>query len=171
MKKGMCMFASRLTVGHLPIEVSRITKFLLDRGAKVYLQLSSNHFRRSPLTQGGLEIPCVVFAQMPATTVRSHLLLDKYLELVKDLYADPKNEKIIGSFIVASDERTHATTPSINSSTNARKKAAKSSKPPVKSRDIRTLMSVSNVDGGDRRAQQPKPKKIVLIEIDDNGSD
>ena len=50
-------------------------------------------------------------------------------------------------------------------------KAAKSSKPPVKSRDIRTLMSVSNVDGGDRRAEQPKPKKIVLIEIDDNGSD
>ena len=32
-------------------------------------------------------------------------------------------------------------------------------------------MSVSNVDGGDRRAEQPKPKKIVLIEIDDNGSD
>ena len=57
-----CTVTSRLTVGHLPIEVSRITKFLLDCGAKVYLQLSSNHFRRSPLTQGGLEIPCVVLA-------------------------------------------------------------------------------------------------------------
>ena len=88
-----CTVTSRLTVGHLPIEVSRKIKFLLDRGAKVYLQLSSNHFRRSPLTQGGLEIPCVVFAQMPATTVRAHLLLDKYLELVKDLYADRKMRK------------------------------------------------------------------------------
>ena len=83
---------------------------------------------------------------------------------------DPKNEKIIGSFIVASDERTHATTP-INSSANARKKAANSSKPPVKNRDILTLVSVSNVDGVDRRAEQPKPTKIVLIEIDDNGGD
>ena len=80
-------------------------------------------------------------------------------------------KSLVHSYIVASDERTHATAPSINSSANARKKAAKSSKPPVKSRDIRTLMSVSNVDGGDRRAEQPKPKKIVLIEIDDNGSD
>lgn len=50
----------RTTVGHLPREISRPTKFLLDRGAKVEAELSATHYRRSPLFQGGLEIPCLV---------------------------------------------------------------------------------------------------------------
>ena len=47
-------------VGHLPRQISRATKFLLDRGANVTARLSSTHYRRSPLFQGGLEIPCTV---------------------------------------------------------------------------------------------------------------
>jgi len=35
-------------VGHLPIEVSRITKYLMDRGAEVTAKLTSDHYRRSP---------------------------------------------------------------------------------------------------------------------------
>ena len=38
-------------VGHLPREISRVTKFCLDRGATMYSELSSNHYRRSPLVQ------------------------------------------------------------------------------------------------------------------------
>ena len=48
---------SRRTVGHLPVEISRTTKFLLDGGAEVIVKLTKTHFRRSPLVQGGLEIP------------------------------------------------------------------------------------------------------------------
>ena len=47
-------------VGHLPMEISRVTKFLLDRGANVSAKLTSTHYRRSFLVQGGIEIPCVV---------------------------------------------------------------------------------------------------------------
>ena len=47
-------------VGHLPMEISRVTKFLLDRGANVSAKLTSTHYRRSLLVQGGIEIPCVV---------------------------------------------------------------------------------------------------------------
>ena len=36
-------------VGHLPIEISRPTKFPLDIGAKVTAQLTGTHYRRSPL--------------------------------------------------------------------------------------------------------------------------
>ena len=36
-------------VGHLPMEISRVTKFLLDRGANVSAKLTSTHYRRSPL--------------------------------------------------------------------------------------------------------------------------
>ena len=55
------------TVGHLPREVSRITKFILDRGAKVTARLTSTNFRRSPMIQGSLEIACEVTVKMPAT--------------------------------------------------------------------------------------------------------
>ena len=41
-------------VGHLPLEIYRFTKFLLDRGAIITATLSSMHYRRSPLVQGGL---------------------------------------------------------------------------------------------------------------------
>ena len=47
-------------VGHLSMEVSPVTKFLLDRRANVSAKLTSMHYRRSPLAQGGIEIPCVV---------------------------------------------------------------------------------------------------------------
>ena len=47
-------------VGHLPMEISRVTKFSLDRGANVSAKLMSTHYKRSPLVQGGIEIPCVV---------------------------------------------------------------------------------------------------------------
>ena len=47
-------------VGHLPRQIFRATKFLLDRGANVTARLSSTHYQRSPLFQGGLEIPCTV---------------------------------------------------------------------------------------------------------------
>ena len=36
-------------VGHLPLEISRFTKFLLDRGATITATLSSTYYRRSPL--------------------------------------------------------------------------------------------------------------------------
>ena len=42
-------------VGHLPRELSRITKFIIDRGAKSTAQLLGTHYRRSPLIKGGLE--------------------------------------------------------------------------------------------------------------------
>ena len=88
------------TVGHLPIEISRATKFLMDRDAEVIVKLTETHYRRSPLVQGGLEIPCVLVAKMNGYSVRNQMLLQKHLELVNDLYAEPKNEEILGSYMV-----------------------------------------------------------------------
>ena len=45
-------------VGHLPQEISHITQYLLERGTEIEAQLISTQYRRSPITQGGLEIPC-----------------------------------------------------------------------------------------------------------------
>ena len=43
-----------MIVGHLPREISRPTKCLLDRGAIVTATITSEHHRKSPLFQGGL---------------------------------------------------------------------------------------------------------------------
>ena len=55
------------TVGHLAREISRSTKYLLDRGATVKAVITCSCYHRSPLFQGGLEIPCSVTVSMPGT--------------------------------------------------------------------------------------------------------
>ena len=62
-------------VGHLLREISRATKFLLDRGAQVSATITSTDYQRSPLVQGGLEIACKVIVKLPGT-VRNHLLMN-----------------------------------------------------------------------------------------------
>lgn len=73
------------TVGHLPRELSRVTKFLMERGAAITAILLETHYRRSPLVQGGLEIPCLVKVEM-RPMVENIQLLDRYEELVKTIY-------------------------------------------------------------------------------------
>ena len=45
-----------------------------------------------------LEIPCKVSVTMPGT-VSNVLVLEKYWQLVEELYTEPKNEEILGSFL------------------------------------------------------------------------
>lgn len=97
-------------VGHLPREISRPIKFLLDRGAKVTAQLTSSHYRKSPLFQGGLEIPCSVQISLVAN-IRGEMLIRKCKELVEELYTEPKKE-VVGCFLQKSG----------NSSSSSRKK-------------------------------------------------
>ena len=77
-------------VGHLPMEISRISKFLIDRGALMTGTLSSTRYRRSPLAQGGLEIPCIVKVQMPPTQINNKLI-EWYKQLVEEYYSEPPN--------------------------------------------------------------------------------
>ena len=84
--------------GHLPMEISRVTKFLLDKGANVSAKLTSTHDRRSPLVQGGIEISCVVTVSMPGTVI-NQLLMERYKQFVETLYTEPNEEKILGTFL------------------------------------------------------------------------
>ena len=74
-----CQASGRI-VGHLPRELSRITMFLLLRGATVIAKLCETHYRQSPLVQGGLEIPCVIIIALPAAK-KGGELLDAYRKL------------------------------------------------------------------------------------------
>ena len=42
----------------IPVEIFGATTFLLDRGVEDKVKLTETHDHRSPLVQGGLEIPC-----------------------------------------------------------------------------------------------------------------
>ena len=86
------------TVGYLLREISRTAKYLIDRGAKLTAKLSSIHYTRSPLFQGGLDIPCKVTVTIPAS-IKGHFLMQRYEKMVRELYCKPKNETIMVSFI------------------------------------------------------------------------
>ena len=86
-------------VGHLPLELSRITKFLLDRGVIVNAIVSGTHYRRPVLVQGGLEIPCTVKAKI-IRTEKNKRILSKYFQLAHEMYAEPTPEQqiVVGHF-------------------------------------------------------------------------
>ena len=80
-----------------------VTKFLLDCEATITATLSSTHYRRSPLVQGGLEIPCVVNAKLIGTKKNKEILA-KYLEMAQTHYTEPSSDEdvIMGSFLAMS---------------------------------------------------------------------
>ena len=86
------------TVGHLPVEIPRPRKYILQRGAKVVATLSSRNYRRSPLVQGGLEISCSVTIFMPET-LKSKEIKKKHKDMVDALYTEPDGNVIVGSFV------------------------------------------------------------------------
>ena len=62
------------------------------------LPLHHEHSRKSLLFQDGLEIRYVITVTMIAT-VRGHLLLLRYEQFVKNLYAELKDEVIVGCYL------------------------------------------------------------------------
>ena len=80
------------------MEISRVIKFLLDIGANVSAKLRRTYYRRSPLVQGGIEIPCLVTVSKPGTVI-NQLLMERYTQLVETLYTEPKEEEILGTFL------------------------------------------------------------------------
>ena len=61
----VCERRSDRPVGQLSREISKVTKFILDRGALVDVVLTSIHYRRSPLVQDKLEVKCKVAFKTP----------------------------------------------------------------------------------------------------------
>ena len=80
------------------MEISRATKFLMDRGATVRATLTSTKYRVSPIVQGDLEIACKLTVKMPVKKI-SHARISKYEEIFTANYCDPEEETIKGSFI------------------------------------------------------------------------
>ena len=80
------------------MEISRPTKYILQRGAKVVATLSFTNNRRSPSAQGGLEIPCSVTIFMPKI-LKNKDIIKMYKDMVDVLYTEPNGSVVVGSFV------------------------------------------------------------------------
>lgn len=75
-------------VGHLPRELSRYTYYLIFYGGRVTCQVMDDRHRRSPLIQGGLEIPVKVIVNMDVGE-KNMQALQLYESLVREHYKEP----------------------------------------------------------------------------------
>ena len=80
------------------MEISRIIEFILQRGARVLATVTGKHYPRIPLIQGGLQVPCLVTVTMPGS-IMNHLSIARYEKLLGELYLEPKDEEIMGTFL------------------------------------------------------------------------
>ena len=149
-------------VGHLPMEISRFTNFLLDRGARVSAKLSSTDYRRSPLVQGGIEIPCIVTVSMPGTII-NQLLMERYRNIVETLYAELNKEEILGSFLASDEPNDIQTGPTTFKKKKKEKEISKAKNNNQK--DIRKFFRPSPVVPAVDKADK-KEKNANIITID-----
>ena len=79
------------TVGHLPREISRFTCFIIQHGALVIVKVLDTQHRRSPLVQGGLEIPIEVTVKMDYSPQNKDAFFT-YDSLIKQHYKEPVDD-------------------------------------------------------------------------------
>ena len=140
-------------VGHLPIEVSRLTKFLLDRGAAVSATLISTRYRSSPLVQGDLEIQCVVEARMIGTRTNK-TILSKYLELVNKTYSEPSADDttVVGTFLPVAKSAIATSCIILTPVPKKKQKKQKSDPKPPRTLDIRDMLPRQNEEQAKERS-------------------
>ena len=90
--KDVSGHSSPTIVGHLPKEISRITRYIMQYGATVTVRICDINYRRSPLIQGGLEISVEVMVCMPFNP-KNKATLDIFKSLLAELYKEPVNGK------------------------------------------------------------------------------
>ena len=127
-------------VSHLQREISIVKKFMPYREESLNAEVTSNHYRRFPLVQGGVEKRC-------KTSIKLHPFFNEgvfvcYKNIVKELYNKLMEEELLASLLL---EKTIPTNwcnnskkekdPSICISSS--EKAAKAPQSPTKSKDIR----------------------------------
>ena len=149
---------------HLPREASRITKFIIDRGAIVSVMLTGTHYRRSPLVKDRLEIPCKVSVSLRGTCLNL-LLLERYKQLSEELYIEPKEETVLGSFLTPVQESEGQNAKSRKSQNNVGKKRNPNQQSPS-SNDIRNYSGARQriMDNGNNRRENDKEPCIILID-------
>ena len=149
-------------------QIVSIHKIFVRSWSSCYAQLTSTHYRRSVLVQGGLKIPCLVKAKM-IVTEKNKRTLSHFLVLANKNYKDllPKKEITFGSFFASENSQESETSNSVQISV-VKRTASRKKKEPLnkdKNADIRKWFKkekTSTVVKDDRNAE--KDKGIVVID-------
>ena len=155
------------TVGHLPMEISRSIKYLLQRGAIVEAKLSSTNYRQPPLVQGGLETLCNAIMKMPSTLINKKII-EKFKVMLDVLYVEPDGSVVVGSFLHHTVDPPLAPTAKISKKGKLRKRdtdepiGEPSQQRPKFVKDIRTYFGKKS---SSTTSKAPKRSKCV-VEID-----
>ena len=124
----VCERNSEKPVGHFPREISRVTKFIIEPGATVDVELTSDHYRRSPLVQGGLEIKCEVTVKVSNATPKK--VNERYRALVESSMLSLRQKKfLVRSFSIHQRSK------------RPRRQPNKPNESTTKSKDIRTFFN------------------------------
>ena len=120
--------------------------------------LSSEHYRRSPLVRGGLEIKCQVVIETLATMLQARLTR-RYLDLLKDLYTEPTEDRVVGNLF-----NFVMTLPPIVATPQApvKRKTNSASTTLSRNRDVRGMFAVPN------KKKTPNVMLLMMIEIEIN---
>ena len=124
-------------------------------------KLTSDQYRCSPITQGGLEIPCTVNIKIPATILNRNLL-NQYEEIVSHVYAEPEESIMMGSFIFDDIEEAE---PEVNTSRKRRKKVFPLTTQ-ARSRDVLTCLRKVQSTKKSTVDQKGSEEKSVIV-LDD----
>ena len=143
------------------MEISRVTKFLLDKGANVSAKLTSTHYRRSSLVQGGIEIPCLVTVSMPGTVI-NQLLMERYKQLVETLYTETKEEEILETFLQLENTGKQDLVPV---ATKQKKKPKCPPESDKNQKDIQSYFAATPCQAT-KKPETKKPKSPNVIAID-----
>ena len=157
-----------ILVGHLPMEISKVTKFFIDRGATVTAELTSKYYRRSPIIQGGLEIPCKITAEISGTVINL-LIMEKYIQLVQEFYTEPKDEEILGSYLQVEVAEGDKVTRAVPRNLPVQKKKKKSNVQQTK--DIRKFFNrdqngrtEENSNQTTKKTNKRKADKVIVLD-------
>ena len=157
-----------VTVGHLPLEISRITKYIIARGATVTAIITSDQYRRSPLVQGGLEVPCKIRISLP-TSILNCRLMDRYDMLHSDLYVEPTYDVGVGS--IHPPAAAEATVLNVEPT----RKKLKQKNDATGSKDIRSFFSFTTKqnaqEGRVENTKKNNPRKKTVVISDDSESE
>ena len=153
---------SGATVGHLRMENSQGTKFLLGRGARVIATLTITNYFFTSGTRW-TKIPCRVKIFM-SPTMKNKELIDIYRNYVDLLYYEREDSNIIGLFIIGeSDASTGISNPKLPEI--SKKTCASKTQKNVPHKDIRSFF-VSQPNNEMQRKKDTGKTVVVLRDTD-----
>lgn len=100
-------FLTPLTVGHMPLEISRFVWFFLERGGDINAKVCRTKCEESPIPKGGLEIVTEVTFKIEEEKKR---YLQRPIDLINKHYETPKSDVQSGADVQETTAETQRRT-------------------------------------------------------------